>query len=233
MAATALPSSGDQPAASGSTVKTCDASGMAEIHRFFRAGFGEGRVLVEAVPEADAAQADFVGDHLDMLSVGLHAHHEGEDTMLWDPLEQRAPSCAAHVERMKQQHAALLVHLTAMDEALPAWRASGTSTDAADVLAALDGVNAALAAHLPDEEANIVPVMETVITQPEVDALSEHGRKSTPKGKMFVQLGAILAAQPDGGDEWLHKRLPAPVRVIWRWIGKPKYEAHRAALIKS
>lgn len=233
MPATALPSSGDQPAATGSPAKTCDASGMAEIHRMFRAGFGEGRMLVEAVPEGDAEQADLVGDHLDMLSVGLHAHHEGEDTMLWRPLEQRAPSCAVHVERMKRQHAALLVHLTAMDEALPPWRASGRSVDADGVLAALDGINAALAAHFPDEEANIVPVMETAITQPEVDALSEHGRKATPKGKTFVQLGAILAAQPDGGDEWQRKHLPPPVRLIWRWFGRPRYEAHRKALVKG
>ena len=165
-----------------------------------------------------------------MLSTGLHSHHEGEDTMLWDALEARAPSCAVHVARMKEQHAVMLVHLNELDRALPAWRASGRASDAAGVLAALEGINAALAVHLPDEEANIVPVMETVITEKEVEALSEHGRRSTPKGKTFAQLGAILAAQPDGGDEWLHTRLPAPVRVIWRWIGKPKYEANRRAL---
>ncbi len=56
---------------------------MAEIHRMFRAGFGEGRALVDGVAEGDAAHADVVGDHLAMLSIGLHAHHEGEDTMLW------------------------------------------------------------------------------------------------------------------------------------------------------
>jgi Hemerythrin HHE cation binding domain len=245
MPATALPSSGDPsggtgrtpgtpstPGAAGAT-KTCDASGMVEIHRMFRAGFGEGGALVTGVAEADAAHADVVGDHLDMLSVGLHAHHEGEDTMLWDPLETRAPSCAVHVERMKAQHAELLVHLKALDAALPAWRASGRSTDAAGVLAALDGINAALAEHLPDEETNIVPVMETVITQKEVDALSDHGRKATPKGHMFQQLGAILAAQPDGGVTWQRTHLPAPVRLIWRVVGKPKYEANRAALTGS
>ena len=181
----------------------------------------------------DAAHADVVGDHLDMLSVALHGHHEGEDAMLWRPLETRAPSCAAHVERMKAQHARMLIHLSNLDAALPAWRASGRVTDAAAVLTALGGINAALAEHLPDEEANIVPVMETVITQKEVDALSEHGRKSTPKGKTFQQLGAILAAQPDGGTAWQRSHLPAPVRLIWRVIGKPKYEANRAALTGS
>lgn len=243
MPATAIPSSGDQPeraprgaAGGGSpvtpgTAKTCDARGMAEIHRMFKAGFGEGRTLIEGVAEGDAVHAEVVADHLAMLSTGLHAHHEGEDTMLWDPLEQRAPSCAVHVERMKAQHARMLVHLEELDAALPAWRASATATDAAGVASALDGINAALAAHLPDEEANIVPVMETVITQKEVDALSEHGRKATPKGRMFLQLGAILAAQPDGGAEWQREHLPPPVRLLWRWVGKPKYEANRAELV--
>ena len=96
---------------------------------------------------------------------------------------------------------------------------------------ALAGINEALAIHLPDEELNIVPVMETTLTQKEVDWFAEHGRKATPKGKTWVQLGAILASQPDGGDEWLHKHLPAPVRLIWRLVGKPKYEASRKALL--
>ncbi len=230
MPATALPSSGDQPGGAHRAMKTCDASGMAEIHRMFRAGFGEGPELVTGVAEGDTAHADVVADHLDMLSIGLHSHHEGEDTMLWSPLETRAPTCAVHVARMKEQHAELLVHLNALDAALPAWRARARATDAPAVLAALDGINAALAAHLPDEEQNIVPVMETVITQKEVDALSEHGRKATPKGKTFLQLGAILAAQPDGGDEWQRKHLPGPIRLMWRFVGKPKYEANRAEL---
>jgi hypothetical protein len=233
MPATALPASGDPSGGVPGAAKTCDASGMAEIHRMFRAGFGEGRALVTGVAEGDAAHADIVGDHLAMLSTGLHAHHEGEDTMLWDQLETRAPSCVGHVERMKVQHAEMLVHLDALDAALPAWRASGGSTDAAGVLAALDGINAALAVHLPDEEQNVVPIMETTLTQKEVDVLSEHGRKATPRGKMFQQLGAILAAQPDGGVTWQRTHLPAPVRLIWRVIGKPKYEANRAALTGS
>ncbi|HEX5731170.1 hypothetical protein [Microbacterium sp.] len=73
--------------------------------------------------------------------------------------------------------------------------------------------------------------METTITQKEVDWYSEHGRRSAPKGQTWNQLGEILASQPAGGDGWLKKHLPAPVRVVWRWIGKPRYAPlHRAAL---
>lgn len=225
MPATPLPPSGDVPQA-----KTCDASGMAEIHRMYKVGFGEGPGLVRRVADGDTAHADVVAGHLDLLSKALHAHHEGEDERLWGPLAERAPACAVHVERMKQHHAELLVHLDAMDAALPAWRRSAKGTDAAAVLAALDGVNAALAVHLPDEETNIVPVMETVITQDEVEWFAEHGRKATPKGQTWNALGAIVTSQPDGGDAWLRKSLPGPVRLAWRWVGKPKYERHRAAL---
>jgi hypothetical protein len=131
---------------------------------------------------------------------------------------------------MKEQHAVMLVHLGALDEALPAWRASASPADAAPVLAALEGINAALEVHLPDEERNIVPVMETTITQKEVEWYSEHGRRSVPKGQTWNQLGEILAAQPDGGEAWSRAHLPAPVRVLWRWVGRPKYAKHRAAL---
>ncbi|MFC9918216.1 hemerythrin domain-containing protein [Agromyces binzhouensis] len=231
MAASALPPSGDRPGGRpGGSAKTCDARGMIEIHRMFRSEFAEGPKLVVRVAEADAAHADVVGDHLSLISGSLHAHHEFEDEHLWDTLDERAPACAGHVERMKAQHAEMLVHLRELDAALPAWRSSGRSVDAAPVLLALHGVNRALAVHLPDEESTIVPVMETVLTQKEVDAAGVHGRKATPKGRTWQQLGAILAAQPDGGDEWLHEHLPAPVRLAWRFVGRRDYAANRAAL---
>ncbi|MET0734740.1 MAG: hemerythrin domain-containing protein [Microbacterium sp.] len=226
MSATALPPSGDVPTGQ----KTCDASGMAEIHRVFKAGFGEGHALVEGVDDGDLAHAAVVAENFATLSTTLHAHHEGEDERLWSTLEERAPGCSAHIERMKAHHAQLLVHLNALDAALPAWRGSASTADAWPVLAAIDGINEALAIHLPDEEATIVPVMEVTMTPAEVDWFSEHGRRSVPKGQTWNQLGAILASQPDGGEEWAHKHLPAPARLAWRWIGKPRYEKHRAAL---
>ncbi|WP_238154679.1 hemerythrin domain-containing protein [Ornithinimicrobium sufpigmenti] len=199
-------------------------------HRMFRAGFGEGPQLVASVADGDAAHADRVGDHLAMLSSALHAHHEFEDENLWHRLSQRAPACALHVDRMKKQHATMLVHLRELDAALPAWRSGARAGDAIPVQEALTGINAALSAHLPDEEEHIVPVMERVLTQREIDEASVHGRRATPRGKTFAMLGAILAAQPDGGAAWQRKHLPAPVRLVWRTVGRSRYEAGRAAL---
>ena len=73
MPATPLPPSGDVPA----KAKTCDASGMAEIHRMFTTGFGEAPGLVRGVAAGDAAMPRSSPTQLDLLSTAVHAHHEG------------------------------------------------------------------------------------------------------------------------------------------------------------
>lgn len=226
MPADTLPASGDRP----ETAKTCDARGMAEIHRMFRAGFAESPGLVANVAEGDRNHADLVADHLSLLSTALHAHHEGEDAELWPKLRDRAPACALHVTRMQEQHAEMLIWLERLDETLPTWRASAARTDAGPVIDALAGINAALAERLPDEESNIVPVMEHVITPKEVAWFSKHGRRATPKGQTWNSLGAILTSQPDGGEAFQREHLPPPVRLLWRLVGRRKYERMRSAL---
>lgn len=217
----------------GARPKTCDASGMAMIHRLFRGGFSEAPDLVRGVREGDHEHARTVAEHVAMLSLSLHAHHEGEDQRLWPALNERAPGCALHVARMQAQHKEMLTHLVELDAALPAWRTSARAEDAAPVLAALAGINAALAVHLGDEETNIVPVMEYTITRREVEWFSRHGRRATPKGFMWQSLGMMLAAQPDGGHKVLHEDLPAPVRLLWRLLGQRKYARYRESLVRA
>ncbi|BEL06736.1 hypothetical protein Q0Z83_049270 [Actinoplanes sichuanensis] len=210
--------------------KTCDASGMFEIHRTLQNGFDEAAGLVDGVRDGDTAHAEIVAVQLNLISNALHAHHEGEDARLWDMIDTRAPACFLHVERMKVQHAEMLGHLQGLDRAIPAWRAGARAADAERIRVALRGVSAALAAHFPDEEANIVPAIEHVVTQKEMEWFGEHGRKATPKGQGWNMVGAIISAQPDGGRSWLRKHFPGPVGLVWRFIGEPSYRRFRAAL---
>ncbi|QUQ67295.1 hemerythrin domain-containing protein [Kutzneria sp. CA-103260] len=227
MTDTSVPSAG-KPLFAGP--KTCDASGMFEIHRMLRQSFDEAVGFVDGVTPGDSKHAKVVADQLNLISNALHAHHEGEDQQLWDKIGQRAPACFLHVERMKVQHAEMLVHLEALDRAVPAWRDSAGSAEAEPVRVALAGVSSALAAHFPDEEANIVPAIEHLVTQPEVAWFEKHGRKATPKGQAWNMVGAILSAQPDGGKAWLKKHMPGPFGLVWRIVGAPQYARFRAAL---
>lgn len=230
---TGAPPSDDDQVPSGERPKTCDASGMMVIHRLIRHTFQEAPDLVRGVRDGDLAHAEAVADHLGLLSVGVHAHHEGEDERLWPALDERAPACALHVARMKEQHREILAAVDDLKPAVATWRTSASTADAAPVLAALDRVNAAVGVHLPDEEENIVPVMEYTITEAEIDWFAEHGRKSTPKSYLWPSLGLMLAAQPDGGKQFLRQELPPPVRLLWRLVGQRQYAKYRAKLVNA
>ncbi len=131
---------------------------------------------------------------------------------------------------MKRQHLDILAAVDELASVLPAWRASASAADAAPVLAALALTNAALAVHLPDEEATIVPEMEYTLTRAEMEWFAEHGRKATPKGRTWPALGLILEAQPDGGEHFLRTELPPPIRWLWRLVGQRSYARYRTAL---
>ena len=146
--------------------------------------------------------------------------------MLWDRLSERAPGCAEHVERMRAQHAAMAERLDALDEVIPAWEASAAASDRARVRMALDEVLAVLAVHLGDEEASILPVAGPVFTQKEWDQLGAHARSRIPVSRLLIQLGMILDSFPaDEREEWFTTTFPAPVRVLYSVLGRPRYEA--------
>lgn len=227
MAATALPSTGDRPEPAG-----CDTSDMLVIHGLLRSVYAEAPGLVKGVADGDADRAETVGKHLADIATALHNHHHAEDELLWDDLASRAPACGAHVGRMRAQHAAMGRHLEMLESALPAWRSTGAVADAAPVLAALDGVLAALGEHLGDEERTILPVAATAFTQPEWDRLGEHGRAAVPKDMMFIQLGYILDSLPEHEREkWKREFLPGPVRLLWSLLGRRQFLKHRAKLL--
>lgn len=104
---TALPEQADSP-------PLCNTQDLVLIHKVLRYGFSEAESLVRGVAEGDIKRADIVADHVLTISSGLHLHHEGEDEILWDTLEQRSPGCAIHVSLMRAHHAEIAARSTAL-----------------------------------------------------------------------------------------------------------------------
>ncbi|MEU9987734.1 hemerythrin domain-containing protein [Streptomyces sp. NPDC048045] len=71
--------------ASGSTVHPCTRE-TAMIHQVFRRESRPPAELVQDVRPADTARARILAEHWRLYAVGLHAHHTGEDEMLWPVL---------------------------------------------------------------------------------------------------------------------------------------------------
>jgi hypothetical protein len=221
---TRLPSTG-KPADGAASVPLCKTDDIFIIHTLFRRMYGEAPGLVRDVAAFDTARSEIVGRNIGELGAGLHTHHTGEDASLWDRLAERAPSCALHVDAMRAQHAEVATQLEAIDAMLPDWRATADPAQRDLLAAMLDRLRDTLEAHLGQEEREIVPVAQSVISQTEWDEMGEHGRAATPKDRLFVQLGLILDSVPSAKrDAWFKESVPAPVRVIYKLFGKRKYE---------
>jgi hypothetical protein len=130
---------------------------------------------------------------------------------------------AAFILRMEEQHERIaeLYHRAGGEARTFVARVDEPSRQAlAETLVEL---NAALDAHLRDEEVHILPVVERVMTVDQWNRLGERGRAGIPKDRMLVFLGALLHANtPEHGREFLRK-LPLPARMAWRTVGRRSY----------
>lgn len=226
MAATPLPASG-VPAGAATL---CDTRDMMMIHSVYRSQFADAVRFTRAVPEGDERRAGIVGSFVLELVDSLHHHHRGEDDLLWDRLEQRAPSCAAHVGRMRAAHAEVAELLAVVEGAVPSWLAGAAAADRDRVADATQRVREALLEHLGDEETTILPVAATTITQREWSELGRRGRAASPKSRIFEQLGMVLEGSDPQYRDVVWSELPPPVRLLYRWFGRKRYDRHRELL---
>ncbi|GAA3474828.1 hemerythrin domain-containing protein [Nonomuraea roseola] len=199
---------------------------MEIVHRVFRR---ETRLLVDlvaAVAPGDTARAKVIADHFRIYRLGLHHHHEGEDELLWPPLLSRVDLEADIVLRMQAQHDRIAATLTRLDAAFPAWEATAGADERDTLVAALTEHRAVVLEHIDDEEATLLPLAAEHITQQEWNSLGDHLVNNTPKLTLLTLFGAVLEDANPAERALVLSGLPAPVRLIWHVIGRPRYARH-------
>src|ERR1700712_386284 len=72
-----------------------DSRDMIVVHTMFRKQFAAIPGLVSGVAPGDRDRVTIVADHVAWMVEFLHAHHEGEDMMVWPRLVER---CQTEVE---------------------------------------------------------------------------------------------------------------------------------------
>lgn len=188
----------------------------------FRTLFDRAPDLVRSGRDATPKRLAAIDRHLAETIEMLHTHHHGEDIMLWERLEDRAPACALHVARMRAQHEDIGVMLDDATKGLADWQADREGARDA-LVAQLEKVRDALAAHLADEEENIRPVATEFLRQGEWDGLAEHGMAAIPPDRRLVQLGWVLNSfDNDTERREFWGKLPAPARALYRLFGARK-----------
>jgi hypothetical protein len=208
----------------------CNTDDMKMIHTVFRREFRLAPPMIRAVEVGDTAKAGRVKAHVVEIAEMLHHHHHGEEVLVFDKLEARAPACAIHVGIMRQQHQQVQALLDQVEGLATTWVAD-PSAENREALAVLhDQISSTLDAHLGQEEEEILPVAQTSMTEQEWQEVGETGMASVPKNRLLVQLGYILEDQtPEERTEFM-TRVPPPARLLYKLIGRRKYEKEIADL---
>ncbi|MFF7237998.1 hemerythrin domain-containing protein [Streptomyces collinus] len=197
---------------------------MVVLHRVFRREIPLLAGLIEDAAPGDRQRATTLADHLDLVLGALGEHHEGEDDLLWPKLRERAILGGDVVTRMAEQHTAIAGALAAATGLSHQWRIQADRDTALRLAESLRDLDRHAAAHMDDEEEHILPLMADHITPREWSQVGERGRRSVPKTKLLIFLGAILEDATPQERHLFLSQMPAPARLLWRTIGTRLYD---------
>ena len=203
--------------------KLCDGDDMRILHNAFLWAYEEAPGLVRGAPPGDVARSEFLGQWLADLDATLHTHHESEDELLWDKLEQRAPACALHVGQMRAHHSQVAELLEEATPLLARWRATADTAVGEQLADAYERMLEVLKVHLRREVVEVIPVAERVVTTEEWTAMADHSVGVIPKSRLLPQLGMLLANSTPADRKSFYAGMPLSVKVLWRLVGKRQY----------
>ncbi|WP_051814105.1 hemerythrin domain-containing protein [Kitasatospora sp. MBT63] len=209
-----------------------DPQEMVVLHRVFRREIPILADLVEDAP-GDRRRTAVLADHLDLVLGALGEHHEGEDALLWPKLRERAVPGDNVVARMADQHEAIAGALAAATDLSHSWRTRGDRDTALLLAEALRALDRHAAAHMDDEEEHLLPLMAEHITAREWSEVGERGRRSVPKAKLLIFLGAILEDATAQERQQFLAHMPAPARLLWRTLGIRLYKRTTARVRRT
>ncbi len=215
------------PTTPGTTTPLVDTSVMPTLHTFFRREFRLAGGLLRAVAPGDRARAAVVADHLDLITLTLHHHHDVEDELLWPVLLRRVPEeLAPIVHLMESQHERVDGLVDEINQTLPRFRAEASAVERDRLADLVDTLYVHLVEHLDAEEERLLPIAARTVTQVEWDALGEAGRARAPRRHRTLAFGMF---QHDGDPAAIAQMLadaPLPVRWLVPRLARRAFRRH-------
>lgn len=198
------------------TPPLADTSDMAQVHRVFREAIAAAPALIGSAAAHGTQRVDLVAAYYRNVLALLHAHHDGEDALIWPILIERAPDEAAEVKRIAGQHADVTTALDAATGAIAAWQLAADEASAAAAAVAVADLGAALLPHLDQEEAFIVPLAAKHIFAPEWGELPGHALRNFSGDRMWLILGLVREQMQPEQLAMMDEHMPPPVVAMWQ-----------------
>lgn len=198
------------------TPPLADTSDMAQVHRVFRDAITAAPSLISSAAAGAAARLDLVVSYYRNVLALLHAHHDGEDELIWPLLMQRAPHQSADIQRIAAQHENVDPALQAAADTIEAWQHSGDVASGRDAASAIAELGSALLPHLDEEEEVIVPLAAKHIFAPEWGELPGHALRTFSGDKMWLILGLIREQMTPKQLAAMDAHMAPPVLALWQ-----------------
>ena len=196
---------------------------MVIVHRMFRRECALLPQLVAAVAAGDVARARIVAGHAREVLDMLHHHHVGEDELLWPRLSARTRFHTDLLAHMDSQHQGLAVLLEHAATAFAEWLDAPTAHTSTPLTALLEQLSTGLNEHFDEEEAEILPIVERVVTAAEYQEVGQRGLVAIPLTRRLIVLGYLLeGATPQEQTDFL-AAIPRPARLAYRLIGERQH----------
>jgi hemerythrin-like domain-containing protein len=209
------------------TIQYADVRPMIVLHNALRREFRLLPALVRGVPDTDVGRAWIVAEHMDFLTTILHAHHHGEDVVLWPILLDRGPAEIAPVVHVMEGHHDRIDQLTMqIATTLTDWRARAGSAAGESLADTLDRLIVVLEEHLGLEEEHILPVAAKYVTTIEWDQIGKAAGVEVEPVLRPVGLGMLMYEGDPEVVEVDMARMPPEVRELMRRTAPQAYEAH-------
>lgn len=200
-----------------------DTRDMIWVHNAFRRGFADAPGQIASVPNGDAERARFIAGYIAELLWFLHAHHDGEDQLLYPLLAERVPESDALYARMETQHHAVTSSIQGAEQAAERFGRSASTADGDELSLACSSLIDTLADHLTEEETEVLPIASRTVTPDEWGALPAHALSRYTGTRVWLPLGLVIEAVPDDLRDGMVGRLPPPVADMWTGFGSDAF----------
>ena len=200
---------------------------MYMVHTAFRREFALMPALIRGVGTRDRARLQTIADHLKLINMLLHDHHEAEDKHLWPKLLDRAlAEVGPIVHLMEQQHENIATALIDIDDRLRVWCADASLESARMLADSLDRIVPILFEHMDVEESRVLPLVEKYITATEWNNLILDAAAQIPQANLFLAFGMMMY---EGNPETIKaavSRMPEEVRSTITELAPRAFASH-------
>ena len=98
-----------------------DTTDMFAVHGVFRDTLGAAPTLVGGIAPGDSERVALIANYYENILSFLHAHHDGEEVLVFPLLRERCDGAGELMDRMAEEHNEALELLEQAKAALAAW----------------------------------------------------------------------------------------------------------------